>query len=58
MRFTDRVAIVTGAASGIGRATAQRLYDEGAAIALVDRNEEALAAFAASLPDAQRVLWR
>ncbi|WP_028227958.1 SDR family NAD(P)-dependent oxidoreductase [Paraburkholderia ferrariae] len=46
MCFTGRVAIVTGAASGIGRATAQRLYDEGAALALIDRNAEALAAVA------------
>jgi NAD(P)-dependent dehydrogenase (short-subunit alcohol dehydrogenase family) len=58
MRFTDKVAIVTGAASGIGRAAAQRLYEEGAALALVDRNEQGLAALAASLPDGQRVLCR
>ncbi|HEY2600695.1 MAG TPA: SDR family oxidoreductase [Thermoleophilaceae bacterium] len=32
----DRVAIVTGAASGIGLATAQRLAQEGAKVALVD----------------------
>ncbi|MBJ7594780.1 MAG: 3-oxoacyl-ACP reductase FabG [Candidatus Dormibacteraeota bacterium] len=37
-RFTDRVAIVTGAAQGIGAATARRLAEEGATVAVLDRN--------------------
>ncbi|MEV0504648.1 SDR family NAD(P)-dependent oxidoreductase, partial [Streptomyces spectabilis] len=35
-RFTGRVAVVTGAASGIGAATAVRLAGEGAAVVVAD----------------------
>ena len=37
-RFEDQVAIVTGGASGIGRATAQRLAEAGAAVVIADLN--------------------
>ncbi len=48
-RFNDRVAIVTGAARGIGAATASRLASEGASIAVIDLDESAAAETAASL---------
>jgi NAD(P)-dependent dehydrogenase (short-subunit alcohol dehydrogenase family) len=38
----DRVAVVTGAASGIGRALALHLAQKGCALALVDVNEGGL----------------
>ncbi|MFQ6328020.1 MULTISPECIES: SDR family NAD(P)-dependent oxidoreductase [unclassified Nocardia] len=40
-RLADRVAVVTGAASGIGAATAQRLAAEGAAVVIADIAEPA-----------------
>ena len=38
----QRVAVITGAATGIGRALAARLADEGASLCLADINKEAL----------------
>lgn len=48
-RFTGKVAFVTGAASGIGRATAIAFSAEGARVAILDRTEEALADTAAAI---------
>jgi NAD(P)-dependent dehydrogenase (short-subunit alcohol dehydrogenase family) len=50
--FTGQVALVTGAASGLGFATARAFADSGAAVVLGDRNEEKLAAATQALTDA------
>jgi NAD(P)-dependent dehydrogenase (short-subunit alcohol dehydrogenase family) len=48
-RFGAKVAIVTGAASGIGRATARRLGAEGAAVACLDLSGDAAEEVAAAI---------
>src|SRR5438309_11268671 len=42
MRFQDKVALITAAASGIGRATADIMAREGAVIVAVDNHRERL----------------
>jgi citronellol/citronellal dehydrogenase len=50
--FADRVAIVTGGGSGIGRCTAHELTALGAAVALVGRKQEKLIAVQQEIADA------
>lgn len=47
--LAGRVAVVTGAAGGIGRAIAAALYAEGASVAVADLNGDAADAYAAEL---------
>src|SRR5512141_2844108 len=50
-RLTDQVAIVTGAAQGLGRAFCAKLADEGARIVAADINLDGATAAARALPN-------
>jgi len=50
--FDGKTAIVTGAASGIGRASAERLASEGASVVVADVDDEGGAETVASIEDA------
>jgi NAD(P)-dependent dehydrogenase (short-subunit alcohol dehydrogenase family) len=55
MRFENKVVVVTGSGSGIGRVMVQRLAAEGARVAVVDWHEDRAAAVAAEIPGALAV---
>lgn len=56
MRFAGKIAVITGAAQGIGRATAERFLAEGARVVLADIDAARLAATAAEIGTEDSVL--
>ena len=56
MDFTGKTAIVTGAAVGVGKATAIQLASYGANVVMVDRNEETLEKSKAEIPQQEGIM--
>ena len=54
MRLQDKVAIVTGSGSGLGKAIVKRLSEEGASVVVADINAEAVATVVGELEKAGR----
>lgn len=54
-RFEGRAVLITGAASGIGAACVQRLYDEGASVAIADIDQARINDIAARFDEPGRV---
>ena len=57
MEISGKVALVTGAGSGLGRATARRLAAQGAQVVAVDVRRQAVETLAAELPSGQCVAF-
>jgi NAD(P)-dependent dehydrogenase (short-subunit alcohol dehydrogenase family) len=56
MKIKGKVAIITGAAGGVGKATVKRLASEGARVVLIGRNRASLDKVAGEIPDKNNVL--
>ena len=56
-RLRDKVAVITGAASGIGAATAKTYVEQGAKVVLGDIQDDAGAALAEALGGPERAVF-